>query len=182
MDSDNLGDHILQEYIKGISRDDIIEKLNISEQIYTSWEKINKTELSRIDEILEKRRLNKKLKIKTIPIIDSECDDSEDETVHHNSHNISSTHPRQFLKKEPRVVHEYAQQISQAMEQKTLESEKLIQLGVLTNKYNDLQEKINKLIDLESQKRIGKHEYNRATTILNEELNAIKSKIEALKS
>lgn len=177
MDSDNLGDHILQEYIKGVSRDDIIEKLNISEQIYTSWEKINKSELSRIDEILEKRRLNKKLKIKTIPIIDSDCDESDDDTTHHNT---QSTHPRQFLKKEPRVVHEYAQQISQAMEQKTQESEKLIQLGVLKNKYNDLQDKINKLIDLESQKRIGKHEYNRATTILNEELNAIKSKIKTL--
>jgi len=180
MDSDNLGDHILQEYIKGVSKDDIIEKLNIPEQIYISWEKINKTELSKIDEILEKRRMNKKLKIKTIPIIDSDCDESDDDVAHFNQTTHHPPSKGQFLKKEPRIVHEYAQQISQAMEQKNQESEKLIQLGILKTKYNDLQEKINKLIDLESQKRIGKHEYNRATSILNEELNVIKSKIKAL--
>lgn len=176
MDSENLGDHILQEYIKGTPFVDIIEKLNISEEIYMSWEKINRTELAKIDEILEKRRMNKRLKIKTIPIIESDCDDSGDDT--HLIHTPPSK--KQFLKKEPRIVHEYAQQINQAMEQKNQESEKLIQLGVLKNKYNDLQEKINKLIDLESQKRIGKHEYNRATAILNEELNTIKSKIKTL--
>lgn len=176
MDSENLGDHILQEYLKGTPYVDIIEKLNISDEIYMSWEKINRTELAKIDEILEKRRMNKRLKIKTIPIIESDCDDSGDDT-----HLIHTPPPKkQFLKKEPRIVHEYAQQINQAMEQKNQESEKLIQLGALKNKYNDLQEKINKLIDLESQKRIGKHEYNRATAILNEELNTIKSKIKTL--
>lgn len=185
MDSDNLGDQILQEYIKGVSRDDIIKKLNITEDIYTSWEKINRTELSKIDEILEKRRMNKKLKIKSIPLIDSECDDSDEDGVggvstHH--HPTSPPSKGQFLKKEPRVIHEYAQQISQAMEQKNQESEKLVQLNTLKLKYNELQEKMNKLIDLESQKRIGKHEYTKATCILNEELNVVKTKIKSLET
>lgn len=179
MDSDNLGDQILQEYIKGVSRDDIIEKLGITEQIYTSWEKINKTELSKIDAILEKKRLNKKLKIKNVPsLIDSDCDESDEDDI---LYPISSPPSKgQFLKKESRVVHEYAQQISQAMEQKNQESEKLVQLNALKTKYNELQEKVNKLIDLEEQKRIGKHEYNRATAILFEEINSIKSKMKAL--
>lgn len=178
MDSDNLGDQILQEYIKGTNRDDIIEKLKITEDIYTSWEKINRTELSKIDEILEKRRMNKKLKIKSIPIIDSECDDSDEDVIVHTPPPSKG----QFLKKESRVVHEYAQQISQAMEQKNQESEKLVQLNALKIKYNELQEKINKLIDLESQKRIGKHEYAKATCILNEELNAVKTRMKSLET
>lgn len=180
MDSYNLGDHILQEYLKGTPRDDIIEKLNISDEIFMSWEKINKAELSKINEILEKRRMNKNLKITTVPPLDSEdsdcneSDDNQNQSIHHRPSK------KQFLKKEPRIIHEYAQQINQAMEQKNQESEKLIQLGLLKTKYNELQEKINKLIDLESQKRIGKHEYNRATSILKQELNVIHSKIKEL--
>ena len=176
MESDNLGDQILQEYIKGVSKDDIMSKLNIDDYMYSSWEKINKIELKRIDAILEKKKLCKTLKIQKIPIIESDYEDS-DEDVHPQSH-----HPTkgQFLKKEPKIIHEYAQQINQAMEQKTLESEKLIQLNALKTKYNDLQEKINKLTDLESQKKIGKHEYTRAMSILKEELTNIKNKIKVL--
>jgi len=176
MDSEtNLGDQILQEYIKGVSKDDILEKLNINDYIYSSWEKINKIELKKLDLILEKRKLCKSLKINTIPTLDSEFEESDEEHYHIPSKG-------QFLKKEPKVVHEFANQINQAMEKKMLESDTLIQLSTLRTEQNKLQEKINKLIDLDSNNRIGKHEFNKCTSKLNEEMNIIKDKIKQLES
>lgn len=173
----NLGDQILQEYIKGSSKEEIITKLDIDEYLFSSWEKINKIDLQKIDNMLEKKRLCKTLKINKIPLIESDYENSDEEAI-----TFSPPTKGQFLKKEPKIIHEYAQQINQAMEQKTLESEKLTQLNALRNKYIDIQEKVNKLIDLESQKRIGKHEYTRAMNILNEELSSIKNKIKTLEN
>jgi hypothetical protein len=167
----HLGDQILQEYIKGASKDDIFEKLHIDDYIYSAWEKINKVELKKLDLILEKKKLCKTLKINTIPIIDSEFEESDEEHVPSKG---------QFLKKEPKIIHEFANQINQAMEKKMLESDILVQLSALRTEQNKLQDKINKLIDLDSNNRIGKHEFNKCTSKLNEEMHVIKEKIKQL--
>lgn len=174
--TDTLGDQILTEYLKGTSKEDVIKLLNIDDYTYSSWEKINKNELKKIDVMLEKKRLCKTLKIKTLPLhLDSDLEDeSDDETTTHMP--IRG----QYLKKEPRVVHQIADQINQAMEQKTMETEKLVQLSHLRLKQGELQEKINKMIDLESQKKIGKHDFERAMSILREEMNHVKAKITLL--
>jgi hypothetical protein len=182
----NLGDQILEEYVKGITKEDIINKLNIDDNVYTSWEKINRNELKKIDMILEKHKLNKTLKIKNIPFTDSDYDDDDEEEEYDNS--FSVIHPKHshqntkghLLKREPKFVHEIAEQINNAMEQQTIESEKLIQLNQFKTKQHEIQEKMNKLIDLESQKKIGKHEYTKAMSILTNEMNILKSKILAL--
>lgn len=183
MESDtNLGDRILEEYIKGITKEEILNKLNIDDHVYISWEKINRNELIKIDMILEKHKLNKTLKIKNIPLIDSDYENSDEDD---NSFSITHQHHHQntkghLLKREPKFVHEIAEQINNAMEQKNLESEKLIQLNQLKLKQHEIQEKMNRLIDLETHKKIGKHEYTKAMGILTNEMNILKSKISSL--
>lgn len=177
----NLGDQILEEYIKGTTKEEILNKLNIDDNIYSSWGKINKNELKKIDTILEKHRLNRTLKIKNIPLVDSDYENSDDDTTIVTTHHHQNTKGH-LLKREPKFVHEIAEQINNAMEQKNLESEKLIQLNQLKSKQHEIQEKMNKLIDLESQKKIGKHEYTKAMGILTNEMNILKSKISTLES
>ena len=80
---DFLGDKILKEYMNGLSKDEIISNLQISENTYNYWEKINKSELKRINQFLEKQKLKNVLKIKTIPELEFDSDD-DDITIHHN--------------------------------------------------------------------------------------------------
>lgn len=182
----NLGDQILEHYIKGITKEDILNKLNIDDHVYTSWEKINRNELKKIDTILEKHKLNKTLKIKNIPFIESDYENSDDDDDDdENNNSITQQHHHQntkghLLKREPKFVHEIAEQINNAMQQKNLESEKLIQLNQFKIKQHEIQEKMNRLIDLETHKKIGKHEYTKAMGILTNEMNILKSKISLL--
>lgn len=181
----NLGDLLLNEYIAGTSKNDILSKFNIDDTMYSMWEKINKLELKKIDAMLEKRKLRQLLKIKNVPhrlesSSSSECDESdsyeEDSEYENRSHKKS-----QYLHKEPKNYH-VADQIINVMEQKTIETEKLIQLNALKIRQNEIQEKINKFIDLDSQKKIGKIEFTRVTTILSEDLNNIKQQISGIES
>ena len=183
-ETETLGDQILQEYIKGSSKDDILAKLNIDEYLYTSWQKINKQDLKKIDIMLEKRQLCKTLKIKMVPMIDSDYEHEEEESDDEDMHTYHHHPPNkgQFLKKEPKIVHQIAEQIHNAMEQKTLETEKLTQLNTLRLKKGELQEKINRMIDLESQKKIGKYDFDRAMSTLTEQMNSIVQKIIVLEN
>lgn len=188
-DEPNLGDLLLNEYIAGTSKDDILIKFNIDDSMYSMWEKINRIELKKIDAMLEKRKLRKLLKIKNIPRkFDSNPSSesgefsTESESDEDNKSTTSKTRKKiPYLQKEPTNYH-IAEQIINAMEQKTMETEKLVQLNALKLRQNEIQEKINKFIDLDSQKKIGKIEFTRVNTILSEELNTIKNKITELES
>lgn len=133
---DNLGDKILSEYMKNLPKESIINNLMISEEIYNTWKKINKSELKQVDVYLQKQLLKNKLKIKTLPV-DDDDDDVEVEHVVEVHEDVD------------RKVH------------------------ALIARKNQIQDKINKLIDLESNKRIGQLEFNKAIQILNDEITLI---------
>lgn len=140
----HLGDVILNEYMTGSSKTDIITKLQIPESTFNYWEKINKTELKRVDQYIEKQKLKEILKIKTVPI------DSDDE-------DIPPTHHNKFFHKEPVV-------------EKVVDNGRII---MIVNRKQQIQEKICKLDDLLNRKVIGELEYNKSLAILNKELNIV---------
>jgi hypothetical protein len=143
----HLGDKILKEYMKQTSKEEIIQKLNIDETMYNSWQQINKSVLDKIDEHLQKRKLRSTLKIRNIPEMDDD-DEEEDSTVQNK-----------FLYKEP-IPLDY-----QHHQQK--------KIMTLQHRKNQIQDKMNRLNDLESQKKIGHNEYLHAIKILNDEMENV---------
>ena len=153
---DNLGDKILKEYMNGTSKSDIITTLNITEQIYDSWAKINKIQLKRINDYMEKQQLKSKLKIRNIPPelnFDSSDELSDIET--------DSDSDNKFLHKEPGYEHYLPTTDKRIMYRK-----------------NHIQDKINKLSELNDHKKIGATEYMQAMNILQTEMDNINKLIE----
>lgn len=146
----NLGDKILREYMKQTSKEDILQKLEIDDTVYYTWLKINKTELERIDDYLQKKKLKSKLKIRNIP----ELNDSDIE-----SDGEDSDTSNKFLYKEPSPA-EY-----QVHQQK--------KIVTLQHRRNIIQDKMNRLNDLETSKKIGHNEYLQAIKILNDEMDNV---------
>lgn len=144
----NLGDKILKEYMKQTSKEEIIQKLEIDESMYNSWQQINKSVLDKIDEQMQKKKLRSVLKIRHVPEIDDD-DDEEDEGTVQNK----------FLYKEP-IPLDY-----QHHQQK--------KIMTLQHRKNQIQDKMNRLNDLESQKKIGHNEYLHAIKILNDEMENV---------
>lgn len=165
-----LGDKILKEYMNGTSKKDIVQKLKISSNTFDYWEKINKNELARVDDYLERQRLKHVLKIQNvnIPVESDEEDDEEDgegddngegdeeaeveeeKVVYHYDHH-------KFLHKEPAV--------------KRIEEAEDVQQKTMVNRRLQIQEKINKLNDLHSRNVIGTGEYIKAADILHRQLS-----------
>jgi hypothetical protein len=146
----NLGDKILKEYMKQTSKEEIIQKLEIDESMYNSWQQINKSVLDKIDEQLQKKKLRSTLKIRNIPEIDDDDEDEEEE---------EGVVQNKFLYKEP-IPLDY-----QHHQQK--------KIMTLQHRKNQIQDKMNRLNDLESQKKIGHSEYLHAIKILNDEMENV---------
>lgn len=158
-----LGEKILEKYMNGMSKKDIIHTLKISEKAFNYWEKLNKHELVRVDEYLEKKRLKQVLKIQSVLLPpDSEEEDGggdEDdeieeevekkEVVYHYDHH-------KFLHKEP-VVKKV--------------SEEDVEKMTVANRRLQIQDKINKLNDLHARNVIGNDEYTKAADILHRQLS-----------
>lgn len=154
---DLLGDKILKEYMNGLTKDEIINHLQISENTYNYWQKINKNELKRINHFLEKQKLKNVLKIKTIPDLEFDSDD-DDITIHHNK----------FSHKE---------QDNPSILEKSIHNPDM-KINIIINRKHQIQEKVQKLNELQAKKVIGEQEYNKAMTMLNEELNIVNKFIE----
>lgn len=151
---DNLGDKILKEYMNRTSKHDIITKLDITESIYDSWEKINKTQLKKINTYLEQKQMKSKLKIRNVPEINFDSD-SESSAVETDS----DVDDNKFLRKEPGYEHQQT-----PTDKRTT---------TLLHRKNQIQEKINKLIDLENSKKIGQNEFRQAMNILQDEMENV---------
>lgn len=150
---DNLGDKILKEYMNRTNKQDIITKLDITESIYDSWEKINKTQLKKINLYLEQKQIKSKLKIRNIPEINFDSESSMDDS------DADSDTDNKFLRKEPGYEHQQIQ-----TDKRTTS---------LLHRKNQIQEKINKLIDLENNKKIGQNEFRQAMNILQDEMDKL---------
>lgn len=153
--NDNLGDKILKEYMNKTSKHDIITKLNVTESIYDSWEKINKTQLKKINLYLEQKQMKSKLKIRNIPELNSDSESSTIETETDSESDVDN----KFLRKEPGYEHQQIQ-----TDKRTT---------TLLHRKNQIQEKINKLIDLENNKKIGQNEFRQAMNILQDEMENV---------
>jgi hypothetical protein len=135
------------------SKHDIITKLDITDSIYESWEKINKTQLKKINLYLEKKQMKSKLKIRNIPEINCDSDSSTIDT------DPDSDMDNKFLRKEPGYEHHQIH-----IDKRTT---------TLLHRKNQIQEKINKLIDLENNKKIGQNEFHKAMNILQDEMENV---------
>ncbi len=148
---DNLGDKILKEYMNGISKSDILTKLEITEKLYDSWVKVNRAELKKVDSYLEKQQLKSKLKIRNLPELnfDSSSELSSDIETDSDTDN-------KFLHKEPGYEH-YLPKTDKRIE----------------HRKNHIQDKINKLFELKERNKIGSSEFVQAMTILQNEMDNI---------
>lgn len=150
----NLGDKILKEYMKQTSKEEIIQKLEIDESMYNSWQQINKSVLDKIDEHLQKKKLRSTLKIRNVPEMNDDEDDEEEENVVHNK----------FLYKEP-IPLDYQHHHQKKM-------------MTLQHRQSQIQDKMNRLNDLVKQKKIGQDEYHHAIKILKDEMDNVNRLLE----
>lgn len=155
---ENLGDRILKEYMKKTSKPELLKKLDITESIYESWLRINRAQLKKIDLYIEQQHLKSKLKIRNLPEIN--FDSSEDSDTDSDTNN-------RFLRKEPGPEHSTT----------TIPSSSDKRTTILTHRKSKIQKKINQLIDLESEGKIGQNEYNKAMDMLRDEMENVNRRL-----
>lgn len=171
-----LGDKILEKYMNGESKTDIMHTLNISENTFNYWEKLNKNELARVDEYLEKQRLKHALKIQSvyIPTTDSDDDEEEDVADDDDEENVEEEKQVEEEKKPAVPVYHYDHHKflhKEPIVQKL--SEEDVRKMTIINKRQQLLEKIHKLNDLHARRVIGQEEYIKAANILQKQLSSL---------
>lgn len=173
-----LGDKILEKYMNGESKTDIIHTLNISENAFNYWEKLNKNELARVDDYLEKQRLKHVLKIQSVNIPTTDSDDDDEEVGGDDEKDVEEEEEEKKVEEEeetkPAAVYHYDHHKflhKEPIVQKL--SEEDVRKMTIINKRQQLQEKINKLNDLHTRRVIGQEEYIKAANILQKQLSSL---------
>ena len=167
----HLGDKILEKYMNGRSKQDIIHTLKISENTFNYWEKINKNELARVDEYLEKQRLKQVLKIQQSVIIPTT--DSDDTSSSADEEDEEAVKVEEVEEEEKKPVYHYDHHkflYKEPIVKKVVEDEDVVKMTSVFRR-QQIQEKINKLNDLYARNVIGKAEYTKAASILDRQLS-----------
>ena len=179
-----LGDKILEKYMNGESKTDIMHTLNISENTFNYWEKLNKNELARVDDYLEKQRLKHALKIQSVHIPTTDSDDDEEEGVADDDEEVGGD-DEEDVEEEEKKVEEDKKPAAVAVyhydHHKFLHKEPIVQKlseedvrkMTIINKRQQLLEKIHKLNDLHARRVIGQEEYIKAANILQKQLSSL---------
>lgn len=173
-----LGDKILEKYMNGESKTDIMHTLNISENTFNYWEKLNKNELARVDEYLEKQRLKHALKIQSvyIPTTDSDDDEVVEEEDVADDDEEDDVEEEVEEEKKPAAVAVYHYDHHKFLHKEPIVqklSEEDVRKMTIINKRQQLQEKIHKLNDLHARRVIGQEEYIKAAHILQKQLSSL---------